>query len=87
MDKKAKAKLKQSKEIARLTEEFLAKGGVIEEVNPVRFGPDWATKRGMDCVEWSRMGVDLITNQTNAHGHGNGNYETRMCYFEGMNDE
>ena len=86
MDRKARAKLKQSKEIARLTEEFLAKGGVIEEVNPVRFGPDWATKRGMDCGSWGHTGFDMIANQSRAHGDGNGNYETAMCYFEGMHD-
>lgn len=46
-------------EIARLTEEYLARGGVIEQVPKVIFCPphmEWARRRGLDWTSWKHIG-------------------------------
>ena len=54
----------QRKEIERLTEEYLAKGGKVEVLPTYHIAPahmEWIVKAGMDYVPWGRHGhVDFI---------------------------
>lgn len=53
-------KRRMSARIAKLTEEYLARGGVIEKVPSVYYYPvpsmKWIADRCMDYTSWSRLG-------------------------------
>jgi len=53
-------KRRMSARIAKLTEEYLARGGVIEKVPSVHYYPipsmKWIADKGMDYMTWNRHG-------------------------------
>ena len=74
MDNKEKLR----RQIARDTDEFLRKGGVIEVIPPVHFCPksmEWARKRGMDYQNWDSLGSELRLGDT--YWLGDGGYLTK----------
>lgn len=68
--------------IARQTSEYLARGGVIEQVPRLGFCPknmQWARDRGMDWMPWESLGgpgLDIV-------GIDEGCYLVRPASFEG----
>ena len=77
------SKEKLRRQIARDTEEFLAKGGVIEIVPPVRFCPKsmkWARDRGLDYTPWDSLGSDFSVGNT--YWLGDGGYLTKAAPTE-----
>ena len=76
------SKEKLRKEIARQTEEFLAKGGVIDVIPPVHFCPrsmGWLRDRGMDWMPWEKQG-DFADSRY--HWLGDGGYLTKPQHLE-----
>ena len=76
------SKEKLREEIARQTEEFIARGGVIQVIPPVRFCPsnmDWARDRGMDWMPWEQQG-DFADSRY--HWLGDGGYLTKPQHLE-----
>jgi hypothetical protein len=53
-------KRRMSARIAKLTEEYLTRGGVIEKVPSVHYYPipsmKWIADKGMDYTSWNRQG-------------------------------
>ena len=76
------SKKKLREEIALQTKEFLANGGVIEVIPPVRFCPksmEWARNRGMDWMPWEKQG-DFADSRY--HWLGDGGYVTKPQHLE-----
>jgi hypothetical protein len=73
MDNKEKLR----RQIARDTEEFLRKGGVIEVIPPVHFCPksmQWARKRGLDYTPWNVYGDPIAMGKDGYERLGDNNY-------------
>ena len=86
-------KHKLREEIAAQTEEYLAKGGVIEQVPRVIFCPphmEWARRRGFDWTSWRHMGAwdhgKPEEEQQYAVIEHEGCYLTTPAPFEGSED-
>ena len=76
------SKEKLREEIARQTEEFLAKGGVIKVITSIHFCPrhmEWARDRGMDWMPWEKQG-DFADSRY--HWLGEGGYLTKPQHLE-----
>jgi hypothetical protein len=57
-------KRRMSARIAKLTEEYLARGGVIEKLPSVHYYPipsmKWIADKGMDYTSWERWGFAQV---------------------------
>jgi hypothetical protein len=70
-------KEKLRKKIARDTEEFLARGGVIEVVPAQHFCPksmQWARDRGLDYTPWNVYGDPIAMSKDGYERLGDNNY-------------
>ena len=74
-------KRRMSARVAKLTEEYLARGGVIEKVPSVHYYPiesmKWIADKGMDYTTWSSMGGPDMFSDSAMQVIGEGCYLTR----------
>jgi hypothetical protein len=81
-------KRRMSARIAKLTEEYLACGGVIEKVPSVYYYPipsmKWIADRCMDYTTWNKLGgLGHRFGVMDVSDLGDGCSITRPCPFEG----
>jgi len=78
-------KEKLREEIAKQTEEYLAAGGEIEVIPPVRFCPKsmgWARERGLDWMPWERHGDPMSMGREGLERLGDNNYHRPAAITE-----
>ena len=71
------SKEKLREEIAKQTEEFLARGGVIEVIPSIPVCPpnmEWARSRGMDYTPWNHYGDPFALSKDGWERLGDNNY-------------
>jgi hypothetical protein len=84
-------KRRMSVRIAKLTEEYLARGGVIEKVPSVHYYPipsmKWIADKGMDYTSWIKHGSVAYRSMLLRRDLGDGNEITSAAPFEGSTHE